>query len=89
MHDVATLALGLWSKQGLAKVQAKNEAQESHFMFLGMWGSVKEWTSTLPNEAPTLGVGVSIDSQIFKGQLQGSKPIGLKISLYHWKVLRT
>jgi len=29
---VATLALGSRPKQGLTKVRAKNEAQESHFM---------------------------------------------------------
>jgi hypothetical protein len=33
---VATLALGSRPKQGLAKVQAKTKAQESHFMPLGM-----------------------------------------------------
>jgi hypothetical protein len=42
-----------------------------------------------PKWAPTLGVGVSMDSKIFRGQLQGSKFIGLKSSLYHWKVFRT
>jgi hypothetical protein len=26
-----------------------------------------------------------MDFQIFKEKLQGSKPIGLKHSLYHWK----
>jgi hypothetical protein len=36
MKDVATLALGSRLMQGLAKVQAKNEAQESHFMLLGV-----------------------------------------------------
>jgi hypothetical protein len=40
-----------------------------------------------PKWAPTLGVGVSMDSWIFRKQLQGSKPIGLKSYLYHWKVL--
>jgi hypothetical protein len=30
--DVTTLALGLQLKQRIAKVHAKNEAQESHFM---------------------------------------------------------
>ncbi len=37
--------------------------------------------------APTLGVGVPLDSQIFKEQLQRSKPIGLKSSLYHLNIL--
>jgi hypothetical protein len=49
---VTTLALGSWPRQGLAKVRTKNETWESHFMLLGMWESVKEWTSTLPSEFP-------------------------------------
>jgi hypothetical protein len=39
--------------------------------------------------APTLGVGVPMDFQIFKKRLHGSKFIGLKNSLNHWKVLKT
>jgi hypothetical protein len=30
-----------------------------------------------------------MDSRIFKGQLQGSKLIGLRCSFYHWKALKT
>jgi hypothetical protein len=30
-----------------------------------------------------------MDSRIFRGQLQGSILIGLIISSYHWKALRT
>jgi hypothetical protein len=52
MDIVTTLVLDLRPKQGLAKVRAKSEAQESHFMFPGVWESVREWTSTLPNELP-------------------------------------
>jgi hypothetical protein len=37
----------------------------------------------------TLGVGVPMESRIFKEILQGLKPIGLKRSLYHWKDLGT
>ncbi len=33
---VTTLALGLQPRQGLVKVRAKREAQESHLMLLGM-----------------------------------------------------
>jgi hypothetical protein len=36
MIFVTTLALGSRPKQGLAKVRAKNEAQESYFMFPGV-----------------------------------------------------
>jgi len=38
---------------------------------------------------PTLGIGVLMDFQIFRGRLQGSKLIGLKIFLYHWKAFET
>ncbi len=51
-HIVATLALGLQPRQGLMKVQAKCEGQESHFMLPAVQESVKEWTPTLPNELP-------------------------------------
>ncbi len=52
MGTIATVALGLWPRQGLAKVRAKSEAQESHFILPGMQKSVKEWALTLPNELP-------------------------------------
>jgi hypothetical protein len=42
-----------------------------------------------PKWTPTLRVGVLMNSWIFKEQLQGSKPIGLPSSLYHWKALKT
>jgi hypothetical protein len=84
--NVAILTLGSRPKQGLAKVWAKSEAQESHFMLLGVWKSVGECERMNPHTpkwAPTLGVGVPMDSQIFREQLQGSKPMRLKHSLYH------
>jgi hypothetical protein len=57
IHDVndnyvTTLPLGSWPKQGLAKVRAKNEAWESHFMLPKVYESVRERTPTLPSELP-------------------------------------
>jgi hypothetical protein len=40
-----------------------------------------------PKGTPTLGVGVPVDFRIFRKWLQGSKLIGLRRSLYHWKKL--
>jgi hypothetical protein len=40
---VTTLALGSRPKQGLARVRAKSEARESHFMFLGGWDYRRVW----------------------------------------------
>jgi hypothetical protein len=47
---VVTLTLGSRPRQGLVRVQAKREAQESHLP--GVQESVKEWTLTLPSQLP-------------------------------------
>ncbi len=52
MIIVTTLTLGLQPRQGLARVRAKREAWESHFMLLGVHESVRERTLTLPSELP-------------------------------------
>jgi hypothetical protein len=48
----------------------------------GMNPHTAKWTSTL-------GVGVPMDCQIFREQLQVSKLVGLKSSLYYQKSLGT
>jgi hypothetical protein len=51
-------------------------------------GSVKKCEGLnlhIPKWAPTLGVGISMDSRIFRKWFQGSKPIRLRSSLYPWK----
>jgi len=40
-----------------------------------------------PKGTYTLGIKVPMDSQMFKEQLQGSKPNGLKSFSYHWKFI--
>jgi hypothetical protein len=42
-----------------------------------------------PKELPPWEFGILMDFQIFRKQLQGSKPNGLKIFLYHWKDIET
>jgi len=86
---VVTLALGSWPREGIAKVRDKREAREAHLILLGVQESVREWTLTLPSELPLWGVGIPMDFWIFREWLQGSKPIGLKKSLYHWKAIKT
>jgi hypothetical protein len=51
-------------------------------------GSAKECEGMNPHTPKgilTLGVGIPMDSRIFKERLQGSKIIGFRNSLYHWK----
>jgi hypothetical protein len=85
---VVTLALGSRLRQGLARMRAKREARESHFMLM----SAKECEGMnlhTPKGTPTLGVGVKVDSRIFRERSQESKFIGLRCFLYHWKTLGT
>jgi hypothetical protein len=84
---VATLALGSWPRQGVARLRAKKNTRESHHMLLGVPKSVREWTFTLPSEFPCWELEPQMDFRIFKVRLQGSKPIASKISLYHWKAI--
>jgi hypothetical protein len=79
--DVTTLTLGLRSKQGLARLRAKRKP--------GSEGKCEGMNPHTPKGASTLKVGVSMDSQIFKERLQGSKLIGLKSFLDHWKAIKT
>jgi len=52
-------------------------------------GECEGMNSHTPKLAPTFGGGVSMDSRIFKKVFQGSKFIGLKIFLCHWKAFET
>jgi hypothetical protein len=42
IEAITTLALGSRPRQRFAKVRAKCEGQESHFMLPGVWESVRE-----------------------------------------------
>jgi hypothetical protein len=56
---------------------------------LGSVGKCEEVNPHTPKTTPTLGDGVSVDSQIFKERFQGSKLNGLCRALYHCKALGT
>ncbi len=77
--NVASLALGLRPKQGLAKVRAKCEGQESHFMLPGMWESVKEWTPTLLSELPLWELDSQWTSKFSKSNCRGQNPLDWKV----------
>jgi len=70
-------SLGLTTKARVYKGAGQDWAWESHFMFLGVQKSEGMNLDT-PKWAPTLGVGVLIDSWIFRGPSQGSKTHWIK-----------
>jgi hypothetical protein len=82
-------SLGLATKARACKGAGQEWAWESHFMLPKVQENVRGWTSHNPKWVPTLGLGVPMDSQIFRRWLQGSKFIGLKSSLYYWKSFGT
>jgi len=66
--------------------------EKSQGVMLHVPGSVRECEGInlhTPKGTPTLGIGVQVDSQIFRARLQGSKLNGLKSSLYQLKALGT
>jgi len=52
IDTVATLALGSWPKQVLARVQDKRETRNTHLILSRVQKSVTEWTLTLPQQLP-------------------------------------
>ncbi len=80
--------LGLATKARCGKVvnQEGDPGVTSHAP--GSAKSVREWTLTLPSELPCWELKSRMDFQIFKVQLQGSKLLALKKSLYHWKIIK-
>jgi hypothetical protein len=60
--SIATLGFGSRPKQGLTRMRAKKESQESHHMLLGVQKSVRDWTLTLPNELPFWELESQMDS---------------------------
>ncbi len=72
---VATLALGSRPREGLAKVQAKCEGRESHFMLMGVWESVREWAPTLPNELPLWELESRQTPASLKSNFRHKKPL--------------
>jgi hypothetical protein len=67
------------SNLGLVKVQAKSEAQESHFMLSGVWENVREWTSTLPSELPLWELESQWTHESFKNNFRVQNPLAWRV----------
>jgi len=72
---VATLALGLWPRQGLARLWAKRRRP-------GVKESVREWTITFPRELPPLELGSQWTPKCSKSDCRGQNSMD-------WVVLYT
>ncbi len=81
------LSLGLATKARGCKVASRERKPRSERKCEGMNPHTPKGASTL-GVAP-LGVGVSVDSRMFRERLQRQKLNGLKRSLHHWKTIET
>jgi hypothetical protein len=88
MVVVATLTLGSWPKQGLARLRAKKEARESHLMLSGVQKSVKEWTFTFPNELPFWELESQWILESSKGNFRGQNPLDWRVIYIIRKILK-
>ena len=76
-------SLGLATKARACKSAGQEGSPGVTFHAFGSAKECEGMNPHTPKGTPTLGVGVSMDFQIFKEQLQGTKLIGLGRSLFH------
>jgi len=61
----------------------------NHIHTLGNVRKCEGMNPHIPKWIPTLGVGVPMESQMFREKFERSKLIELKTSLHHWKFIKT
>jgi len=83
------LNFGLRTKVRVCKCAGKKGSPSVTFHAPGNVGKCEGMNPYILKWAPTLGVGVPMDSRIYKNMSQGPKFIGLKNFLYHWKFFKT
>jgi hypothetical protein len=88
MMIVATLALGLWPKQGLTSVRAEKEAQESHLMLSKVQESVREWTLTLTSEVPFWELDSWWTPKFLEKNYRSQNPLDWKVHYIIGKLLK-
>jgi hypothetical protein len=64
------------------------EAQESHFLLLGVWESVREWTLALPSELPLWELESQWTPKSSKRDCKGQNPLDQKFMYIIWKFLK-
>jgi hypothetical protein len=85
---VTTLALGSWPRQGLTRVKAKKETQESHLMLPGVQESVREWTFTLPSELPLWELESRWSPESSENNYRGQNPLDWRVTYIIEKFLK-
>jgi hypothetical protein len=87
--DCRNPSLGLMTKARACESAGQEWSMGVTFHAFGRVGKCEGMNPHIPKWIPTLGIKVPMDFQIFRRQLKGSKLIGWKNSLYHWRALET
>jgi hypothetical protein len=82
-------SLGLATKVKACKGASQEGSLKVTSHAPGNVGECEGMNPHTPKWILTLRVGVPMDYRTFRERLQGSKPIGLRSLLYHWKALGT
>jgi len=85
--NVTILTLGSWPRQGLAKVWAKKEAQESHLMLPKVQENVRDQTFTLPSELPFWELKPQWTLKFLKNNFRGQNPLDWRVLYIIGKLL--
>jgi hypothetical protein len=88
-ENCRNLSLALTTKAKACEVVSQEGSLRVTLHALGSAKECEGMNPHTPKWTPMLGIGVPMDSRIFKARLQGSKPIGLKSFLHHWKTIET
>jgi hypothetical protein len=87
LPNVTTLILGAWPSKGMERCEPGVQP-ESHIHHLRSAGECEGMNPHTPNGHPTLGIGILMDSQIFKEQFEGQNSLDYKIHFTIENLLR-
>jgi hypothetical protein len=89
MFIIATLTLGSWPRQMLAKVRIKS-GLESHISCprgVESMGECENWTSTLPSEVPLWELESRWSPEFLESNFSGQNPLDCRVSYVIGKLL--
>jgi hypothetical protein len=83
-HNVS---FGLATKARACKDAGQVEGWESHFMLLGVWENVREWTLTLPSEFPLWELEFRWTFESLESNFRGQNPLDWRVPYVIEKLL--
>jgi hypothetical protein len=80
-------SLGLVTKVRACEGAGQEWSRESHFMLLGVWEAMREWTPTLPNELPLGKLDFGWTFEYSESDCRGQNPLDQRVLYIIEKIL--